>query len=96
MIDVENMFTESIFPERGVEGYALAWYMEADEMRRVYDAYYDTRNPVARLSAFVLDRILVDSNSILDYPLDTDVEVLAHAVTPDRPRRVADLSNSHE
>lgn len=93
MIDMENMYTESLFLERSATGYELLIYMEADEMQQVYDAYYDTWNPVARVSEIVLSWALRDPSPILEYPLETDFELLAHAVAPNRPRRVPDLSN---
>ena len=96
MIDMENMYTESVFLERRTNGYELPIYMEADEMQQVYDAYYSTWNPVARVSEIVLDWALSDPSPILEYPLETDFELLAHAVALNRPRRVADLSNHHE
>lgn len=69
--------------------------MEADKMHQVYDAYYVMWNPVARVSEIVLSLALRDPSPILDYPLETDFELLAHAVAPNRPRRVPDLSNHH-
>ncbi|TYL39750.1 hypothetical protein CV102_05560 [Natronococcus pandeyae] len=87
MLDAENMYTESILLERRPDGYVLCGYMETEKMERVYDAYYDTWNPVARGSEVVLGRVLEDPGQLLDYPLETDVEPLAHAVDPDRPRR---------
>lgn len=96
MIDMENMYTESIFLERSANGYELLIYMEADEMQQVYDAYYDTWNPVARVSEIVLGWTLRDASPILDYPLETDYILLAHAVASNRPRRVADLANHPE
>lgn len=93
MIDMENMYTESILLERRTNGYELLIYMEADEMQQVYDAYYETWNPVARVSEIVLKWALRDASPILEYPLETDFELLAHAVTPNRPRRVTDFPN---
>ncbi|WP_293029275.1 hypothetical protein [Natronococcus sp.] len=87
MLEAENMFTESIVLERRPDGYVLCGYMETAEMAGVYDAYYDTWNPVARASELVLGRVLEDPEAILKYPLGTGLEVLAHAVDPDRPRR---------
>ena len=95
MIDMEKMYTESVFLERSVNGYELLIYMEADEMQEVYDAYYDTWNPIARASEIVLNWALRDSAPILDYPLETGFELLAHTVASNRPRRVTDLSNHH-
>ncbi|ELY91805.1 hypothetical protein [Natrialba taiwanensis] len=96
MIDMENMYTETLFLERSATGYELLSYMEADEIQRVYDAYYDTWNPVARVSEIALNWALRDPSPILDYPLKTDFELLAHAITPNRPRRVPELPGHHE
>ncbi len=87
MLEAENMYTESVVLERAADGYALLGYMEAEGMAQVYDAYYGTSNPVARLSEVVLGRVLEEPERILEYPLGTDVELLAHAVAPNRPRR---------
>ncbi|ELY64302.1 hypothetical protein [Natronococcus jeotgali] len=87
MLEAENMYTESILLERRPEGYVLCGYMETEAMAGVYDAYYDTRNPVARASEVVLGRVLEEPRQILEYPLGTGLETLAHAVDPDRPRR---------
>jgi hypothetical protein len=87
MLEAENMYTESIVLERRSEGYTLCGYMETAEMARVYNAYYDTWNPVARASELVLGRVLEEPAQILEYPLRTGLEVLAHAVDPNRPRR---------
>lgn len=90
MVEREEMYTESTFIERGTDGYALVHYMEAEQMERVYDAYYDTWNPVARLSEVVLDRVLEEPDRILTYPLGSTVEPIAHAVAPNRPRLAAE------
>ncbi|QLG48981.1 hypothetical protein [Natrinema halophilum] len=90
MLEAEAMFTESVFLERRLSGYELVQYMEASEMRRVYDVYDDSWNPVARLSAVVLDLGLDDPSCILDYPLESDFEAIAHVVHPNRPRRVGE------
>lgn len=90
MLDAERMYTESLLIERGDDGYAGYLYMEAADMQGVYDAYYDTRNPVARASEHLLGRLLRNPECVLEYPLETDAELLAHAVNPDRPRRPED------
>ncbi|ELY48395.1 hypothetical protein C495_02945 [Natronorubrum sulfidifaciens JCM 14089] len=89
MLEQERMYTESIVLDRH-NGYTLYQYMEADEMQQVYDAYYDTWNPVARGAERLMGRLLENPECILEYPLKTDFELLAHAIDPDRPRRVAD------
>ena len=89
MLEQERMYTESIVLDRS-EGYTLYQYMEADEMQQVYDAYYDTWNPVARGAEHLMSRLLENPACILEYPLETEFELLAHAIDPDRPRRVGD------
>lgn len=89
MLEQERMYTESIVLDRH-NGYTLYQYMEADEMQQVYDAYYDTWNPVARGAEHLMGRLLENPACILEYPLETEFELLAHAIAPDRPRRVGD------
>jgi len=91
MLEAEAMFTESVVLERRDDGYSLVGYMETAEMSGVYDAYYDTWNPVARASEVVLERILVNPDVILSYPLTTDTELLTHATASDRPRLATDI-----
>lgn len=92
MLEAERMYTESVFLERAPDGYALEGYMETADVAGVYDAYYDTSNPVARASEWVLGWALVDPSVILSYPLETGVESLAHAVDPDRARTPAECA----
>jgi uncharacterized protein YunC (DUF1805 family) len=96
MLEAEQMYTESIVLERRSEGYVLCGYMETEAMEGVYDAYYDTWNPVARVSEVVLGRVLEEPAQILEYPLGTDIEVLAHAVDPDRPRRPKSVDSASQ
>ena len=90
MLDAERMYTESPLLERGDDGYTCTLYMEAADMQGVYDAYYDTRNPVARVSEHLLGRLLRNPECVLEYPLESGTELLAHAVNPNRPRRPED------
>lgn len=90
MLDAERMYTESLALERGEDGYTCYLYMEAADMQGVYDAYYDTRNPVARVSEPLVGWLLENPECVLEYPLESDAELLAHAVDPNRPRRPDD------
>ncbi|SFC26148.1 hypothetical protein SAMN05444422_106115 [Halobiforma haloterrestris] len=90
MLEAEEMYTESIFLERRADGYDLLQYMETEDMDGVYEAYYDTWNPVARLSELVVGRVLEEPDRVLSLPLGSERELLAHAVAPDRPRRPAE------
>ncbi|WP_202911751.1 DUF6176 family protein [Natrialba swarupiae] len=96
MIEAEEMYTESVFLERRPDGYSLFQYMETEEMEHVYDVYYDTWNPVARISEVVLGRILANPDDVLSYPLETEFEPLAHAIDPDRFRRPSKSAESVE
>ena len=89
MLEQERMYTESIVLDRR-NGYTLYQYMEANEMQQVYDAYYDSWNPVARGAEHLMGRLLENPACILEYPLETDFELLAHAIALDRPRRIED------
>lgn len=85
MLEAERMYTESIVLERD-DAYTLYLYMEAEDMQRVYDAFTGTWNPVARASELLLGWALRNPGQLVEYPLETDVECLAHAVHPNRPR----------
>lgn len=91
MLEREAMFTETIFVERCEGGTALLQYMECAVMEDVYEAYYDTWNPVARGAEFLVGRVVEQPERVLQYPIETDSECLAHAVAPDRPRRLEEF-----
>ncbi|ELY40054.1 hypothetical protein [Natronorubrum tibetense] len=88
VLEAEAMYTESIVLERGSDGYTAYQYMETADMEGVYDAYYDTWNPIARVSELLAGRIFEEPARILEYPIADDIELLAHAIDPERPRRV--------
>lgn len=86
VLEEEGMWTESLFLERTDGDCSLLWYMEAEDMKRVGEAYYETSNLVARISEVVLGRILEDPATVLDDPVTrSDFDLLAHAVASDRP-----------
>ncbi|RQG93331.1 hypothetical protein EA462_03425 [Natrarchaeobius halalkaliphilus] len=86
MLEAEAMYTESVVLERRAGGYSLVQYMETAEMAAVYEAYYDTWNPVARAAELVLGRVLENPDDVLTYPIESGTEPLAHAIDPDRFR----------
>ncbi|ARS89760.1 DUF6176 family protein [Natrarchaeobaculum aegyptiacum] len=91
MLEREAMFTETIFVERRSDGTYLLQYMECAEMADVYEAYYDTWNPVARGAELLVGRVVEQPERVLQYPIQTDAECLAHAVASDRPRRLEEF-----
>lgn len=81
----EGMRTETILLERTGGNYYLCWYMEAEEMDEVYEAYFETSNRVARLSEPVIGWVLANPRRALSNPVESsDFELLAHAVSPER------------
>ena len=84
VMEAEGMYTETLVLEDVADGRFLTWYMEFADLDTVYEAYDDTSNPVARVSEFLLGRVLVDPAAVLTPPRDPDFELLAHAVSPDR------------
>lgn len=84
VMEAEGMFTETLLLEETDEGRFLTWYMEFADLDEVYDAYYDTSNPVARVSEYLLGWVLVDPAAALTPKRDPDFRLLGHAVSPDR------------
>jgi hypothetical protein len=84
-LEEEAMYTESLLLEPVGDRLVLHYYMEGEEMDRLYDAYEATDNWDARGSDWVMRRIFEDPGSFLDSPLESDCEVLIHAVDPARP-----------
>ncbi|WP_247728717.1 hypothetical protein [Halovivax limisalsi] len=86
ILRAEGMYTETIFLDRSADGVRLLQFMEADSFERVYEAYANTWNPMARGTAFALKRLLERPERILERPLPAENELLAHAVGSNRPR----------
>lgn len=86
VIEDERMWTETLWLERSGSSYAVRWYMEADEMDYVMEAYEASDNRVARWSNDVLNRVFEEPIEALGDPRDVgDWELLAHATDPERP-----------
>lgn len=84
-LEAEAMYTESLLLEPVGSRFVLHYYMETEDMARLYDAYEDSDNWEVRFSDWVMRRIFVDPDDFLEPPLETDCEVLLHAVDPERP-----------
>jgi len=61
------------------------YYMETEDMDRLYEAFYESDDWEARFSEWLLRRVLETPEKFLKPPLETDCEVLLHAVDPGRP-----------
>lgn len=86
ILRAEGMYTETIFLDRTTDGLRLLQYMEADSFERVYEAYANTWNPMARGTAFALKRLLDRPERVLDLPLPAEHDLLAHFAGSNRPR----------
>ena len=84
-IEAEAMYTESLLLETVGDRQVVHYYMETEDMDRLYDAFYESDEWEARFSEWVLRRVLAAPEAFLDPPLETDCEVLIHAVDPERP-----------
>ena len=84
VIEDERMWTETLWLERSGGGYAVRWYMEADEMDHVQAEYERSDTRVARWSNVVLNRVFEQPIETLDDPVAaSDWELLAHATNPE-------------
>ncbi len=81
----ERMYSESLLLGPGDGRQVLHYYMETESMERLYDVFEASSDPKARLSAWLFRRLLERPEAILERPLESDHEVLLHAVDPERP-----------
>ena len=84
-IEAEAVYTESLLLETVGDRQVLHYYLETEAMDRLYEAFYESDDWEARFSEWVLRRVLATPEAFLDPPLETDCEVLLHAVDPQRP-----------
>ena len=84
-VEAEAMYTESLLLEGIGDRQVLHYYMETEDMNQLYEAFYDSDDWEARVSEWVLRRVLATPEAFLDPPLESDCKVLIHAVDPERP-----------
>lgn len=84
-LEEEAMYTESLLLEAVGDRLILHYYMEAEDQDRVAKAYQESDNWDVRFSDWAMHRIFVNPDEVLDPPLESDCEVLVHAVHPGRP-----------
>ena len=84
-VEAEAMYTESLLLEAVGDRQVVHYYMETEDMDRLYEAFYESDDWKARLSEWVIRRALSNPETFLEPPLETDCEVLIHAVDSERP-----------
>jgi hypothetical protein len=84
-VEAEAMYTESLLLEAVGDRQVVHYYMETEDMDRLYEAFYDSDEWEARFSEWLLRRVLENPDTFLEPPLKTNCEVLLHAVDPERP-----------
>jgi hypothetical protein len=84
-IEAEAMYTESLLLEAVGDRQVVHYYMETEDMDRLYEAFSESEDWEARFSEWVLRRALANPEAFLEPPLETDCEVLIHAVDAERP-----------
>jgi len=84
-VEEEAMYTESLLLESADGRQVLHYYMETEDMDQLYEAFYESDDWEARLSEWLFRRVLANPEVFLAPPLETDCEVLLHAVDPRRP-----------
>jgi len=84
-VEAEAMYTESLLLEAVGNRQVVHYYMETEDMDRLYQAFYESNDWKARFSEWVIRRVLANPETFLEPPLETDCEVLIHAVDPERP-----------
>jgi len=84
-VEAEAVYTESLLLEGVGDRQVVHYYMETKDMDRVYRAFYQSDDWEARFSEWVMRRVLASPETFLEPPLETDCEVLIHAVDPERP-----------
>lgn len=87
IVEAERMWTETLWLERTRSGYAVRWYMEADDMDRVMSAYEESDDRVARWSNSFASTVFGAPVTELGHPADAmdadGRELLAHATAPE-------------
>lgn len=79
----EGMYTESVFLSREHGEICLFWYMEAEDIGAVYEAFEVSNHSLTngRIAGWFFD----DPEKILTTEVESDYRLLLHAWNPDRP-----------
>lgn len=84
ILDEECVYTETVFLQSLEGDYYYLNYLECESRERVYEAYHESENAIARVSEPIARWSLEDS-SFLDAVPETPFELLVHAVSERRP-----------
>ncbi|MFC6904628.1 DUF6176 family protein [Halalkalicoccus tibetensis] len=79
----EGMYTESAFLGREDDDICLFWYMEADDVEAVYEAFDASDHPVT--SERAIGWFFENPEKVLTADVESDYPLLLHAWHPDRP-----------
>lgn len=82
----ERMYSESLLlgPSGDGDRQVLHYYMETEETDRLYEAFEASGDWEARLGEWLFRRLLERPEALLEPPLESDYELLLHAVDPER------------
>ena len=75
----EGMHSEAAFLQKTEDGDFLVYYMEADDMDHVFEAYRQSEHEIDHEHREVLEDVLEDGSDVGNY------ELLYHLTNPDRP-----------
>ena len=80
----EEMYTESAFLDRSGDRLSVLWYMEAEDVGYVYEAFVDSDHAATKGERF-LRWLFEEPDRILSTDVEGDYPLLVHAWNPDRP-----------
>jgi hypothetical protein len=80
----ERLYGESLLLAPGDGRQVLHYYVETERIGQLYDAFEASTDWKARVGGWLLRRLLARPAVLLDPPLESDYEVLLHAVDPER------------
>lgn len=78
-LQYEDMLSEAAFLEQTADADYLVYYMEAESVDRVFEAFQSSPYKIDREHQEIMDEVLAD-----DQP-ERDIEHLYHLVNPERP-----------
>ncbi|WP_435358342.1 DUF6176 family protein [Haloarchaeobius sp. DFWS5] len=78
-LEQEGMHHEAAFVEHTDDGDFLVYFMQADDMDRVFDAFAESDHPIDAEHKEVMREVLVDGENVGDY------ELLYQLSNPNRP-----------
>lgn len=85
VLEAEAMYTESLLFDDGGKRPVVYYYMETESMEQLYEAFEASTGFEVRFSEWVFQRVFDDPARFLQPPIESDCEVLVHAVDPERP-----------